>query len=429
MSFSFITVWQGMLHRVGLLWAFLALPRRQPIAPPKRHSIPILIWEMVIDSVASDMSGRRRWESKVANSLQSCSLTCRAWTPRSRYHLFHFIAMRCSNEHVEKLSTLLIQHPALESRIKVLVVKPDDHSIRGASLEEIPPVPGLLSQVPELRISTCYVAVMNAAKVEQSLCQFTSITTLNFYAVVLPSCDVLRRIILSFNALRSLIMELPEWSLIRTGPPSPIDSTCNTQIRLRELQITGQSGWLRDDHSIVFFQWLAKSGIVDSLQQLRLKYLVMTATRSCEAVRTVAAAASNTLEKLYIAPGPDLEFTEFGDVISQCSKLRVLGIAISYHRPSFKHLVSFLDHSSMFCPTLDLLFTRHPGGLDPGTDDWKSFDDLLQTRLWASLKVLGISQMPVEPTDASGLRNNIPRTCKRRIVYCWRGSELGYTPL
>ena len=254
------------------------------------------------------MSSRRRWESAVADSLQSCALTCRAWTPRSRHHLFHFLAMRCSSEQIDMLKNLLINHPALESRIKVLVIKPDERSIHGATLEEVPDAPGSLSHVPELRISKCYVTTTNAPKVERSLRQFTSITTLDLYAVALPSCDVLRRIISSFTAIRSLIMELPEWTLIRSSPPSPIDDTTNTQIRLRELHISGHSSWLRDDHSIAFFQWLAKSGIVDSLQQLQLKYLVMTTARSCEAVEMVVAAASRTLEKLYFAPGPDLDF-------------------------------------------------------------------------------------------------------------------------
>ncbi|KAK0437689.1 hypothetical protein EV421DRAFT_1827726 [Armillaria borealis] len=62
---------------------------------PIQSSIPMELIEEILDRVeclpdtqSHSSEGYKGWR---AATLDSCSLVCRAWLPRSRYHLFGFV--------------------------------------------------------------------------------------------------------------------------------------------------------------------------------------------------------------------------------------------------------------------------------------------------------------------------------------------------
>ena len=102
---------------------------------------PIEVFETVID-VTSDNPA----------SLRLLSLTCRAFLPRSRYHLFNCIVIR-SVEQMESSSELLDSRPWLPPLVQKVILSVQflqDSSIRNLRLLDVVPV-YLISHLPNLQ--------------------------------------------------------------------------------------------------------------------------------------------------------------------------------------------------------------------------------------------------------------------------------------
>lgn len=100
-------------------WELVSLasdPSNLPQLPPE-------LWERILDLCDTDVG----WEWDEAyldrqRAFAAFCLTCRAWLPRSRYHLFKHVLVR-SKEQVKQVSKLLSSIPALRTRVEVLEVR------------------------------------------------------------------------------------------------------------------------------------------------------------------------------------------------------------------------------------------------------------------------------------------------------------------
>ena len=102
---------------------------------------PIEVFESVIDSASDNPA-----------SLRLLSLTCRAFLPRSRYHLFSCIVIG-SVEQMESSSEFLDACPWLPLLVRKVILSvqvPEDNSIPNVRLLDVVPV-YLLSRLPNLR--------------------------------------------------------------------------------------------------------------------------------------------------------------------------------------------------------------------------------------------------------------------------------------
>ena len=270
--------------------------------------LPTIVCELVIDAVAAR---HRREISHVwtggldatVETLRACSLTCRAWTPRSQYHLFHFLTVQCSQKRVEKVVALLTRNPALESRIAVLVLKPARRT-----LNSIPPVLSkALPRVSEIRISQATVTLNSIYNIEAFLGSFAAITTLNLFACTFQSANDLRRVVAAMSNLRTLVIDRPEWRSTNPDPPHLI--SLPTGLRLREIFLSASAVWLEDARCSWFIHWLALSGAVQSLTMLVLIHAMIFNDGVLEAIRGVVEASAGALEELSWSPGTDLDYS------------------------------------------------------------------------------------------------------------------------
>ncbi|TFK87466.1 hypothetical protein K466DRAFT_111572 [Polyporus arcularius HHB13444] len=85
----------------------------------------------------------------VIPSLRNCALTCRAWRPRSRYHLVSSIQIRTRKDFAS-LCEFFERHRNLASLVKALTIFPSDEEPSPRSLVEVALVE-LLRQLPNLR--------------------------------------------------------------------------------------------------------------------------------------------------------------------------------------------------------------------------------------------------------------------------------------
>ncbi|KAH8091419.1 hypothetical protein BXZ70DRAFT_1079838 [Cristinia sonorae] len=112
-----------------------------PWAPPYGlPRLPVEVWERVIDHLADDAP------SRIRSSLIACSLVCRFWVSRSRYHLCtHDINLR-SNQSLLSFEQYLKSSRELPPRIFRLIIstKPgDDQSWVSSAPIRLPKLPNL----------------------------------------------------------------------------------------------------------------------------------------------------------------------------------------------------------------------------------------------------------------------------------------------
>ena len=103
---------------------------------------PIEVFDSVIDEASDNPA-----------SLRLLSRTCRAFLPRSRYHLFSCIVIR-SVERMESSSELLDACPWLPPLVRKVILSvqvPQDNNIPNLRLLDVVPV-HLLSRLPNLRV-------------------------------------------------------------------------------------------------------------------------------------------------------------------------------------------------------------------------------------------------------------------------------------
>ncbi|TCD63222.1 hypothetical protein EIP91_005835 [Steccherinum ochraceum] len=84
------------------------------IPAPQLISLPVEIWENVLDFVADGLEAR-------TSTLLACSLTRRAWVSRCRYHLFRTVTLSSCSD-VLNVVHLLSQSPLLAPRVTQLIL-------------------------------------------------------------------------------------------------------------------------------------------------------------------------------------------------------------------------------------------------------------------------------------------------------------------
>ncbi|KIP10661.1 hypothetical protein PHLGIDRAFT_208843 [Phlebiopsis gigantea 11061_1 CR5-6] len=266
--------------------------------------LPTIACELVIDFVARERPTEKVWENDALKTLRACSLTCRAWRLRSQYHLFRFLVVKCTQKHMKGIIALLDRHPALCSRIELLVIKP--RAVGDSLTDNIPPrITQRLGSVPEIRLSSCYIAP--GSRIDSYLQQFTAITTLNLFYVEFKTFEDMRRITMLFHNLTSLTINATKWRGYPDAQPSSI--VLPVKLRLRELYIAGSAKWMQDRRANALFEWLAQSGILSGLEILKLQNLMILTDASCASVRGVVEAALSTLTMVSFSPGPELDYT------------------------------------------------------------------------------------------------------------------------
>lgn len=156
--------------------------------------LPVEVWEHVIDELSIHLT-----------TLWSCALVCKAWQARSRFHLISKVTLR-NKQQVYRLSRLLDEHPALQTRVQTVRLRPDTlsgpmtHFMSFASMlaKKLPAVTSLWlfhsKWMPNTAQNNTFIHLSN----------FSSLSALSLRGVTFASPLILARLICSFPNLSSL---------------------------------------------------------------------------------------------------------------------------------------------------------------------------------------------------------------------------------
>ena len=166
--------------------------------PLDHHVIPIDVLEAIIDQACDH-----------PRSLRTISLTCRTFLPRARYHLFHRIIIR-NSEQMRSVPTFLHERPWLLPLVRAVTFDADRETLPYPyRLIEVVPVP-LLTKLPNLcRFEFYLVSYKPSLSLSRlTLCAFrmysTPVQHLELHRVGFSSIDDLMRYLSAFPNLSRL---------------------------------------------------------------------------------------------------------------------------------------------------------------------------------------------------------------------------------
>ena len=90
-------------------------------ASPLQRRLPVEIWERIIDLFAAELGT----SSRSRQLLVPCALTCRAWLPRARHHLYQLVYISCT-DGLDGIIQTLSHYPGLCDRVSILQIDGDD---------------------------------------------------------------------------------------------------------------------------------------------------------------------------------------------------------------------------------------------------------------------------------------------------------------
>ncbi|EMD34656.1 hypothetical protein CERSUDRAFT_107279 [Gelatoporia subvermispora B] len=104
--------------------------------------LPQELWEGIIDHLGSPLDRQ---------SVLSCALVCRAWLPRSRFHLFNTVYLRTPRQ-IRRLEEVMDEGPHLKPLVTEISLCLDENATK--SLFSLPDILSRLPQVKEVNIAS-----------------------------------------------------------------------------------------------------------------------------------------------------------------------------------------------------------------------------------------------------------------------------------
>lgn len=295
---------RSTVHWANYLWC------ARYTAPRQIRALPTEVCERIIDFVAEESPYYDLfdlWNTDVYETLLACALACRAWAPRSRFHLFRFLGASCSQHsprNVEGLYSMVKRQQYLQQYVEALLVKGDDQEL--PTMHTLPlKAPQLLTYLEYLRLADGILYLPPASIV--AMRQFTMVTQLSLERITFWSAHDLRRVICTMSGLQALEISWPTWKTphdLKTDehtryPPSPI--------RLTDIYIFAEVDAMQNGHLAYFIEWLARSGVATSLTRIGLWQLMIPDSRLLTAVQSVIETSKDSLSDLYLSWCPDVD--------------------------------------------------------------------------------------------------------------------------
>ena len=374
----------------------------------RRPVLPTEVCERIIDFVAEEyllISRARRWQIGVLETLQACALTCSAWTPRSQLHLFRFLGVQCakdSKKNVDEFFTLLERNQALQSYVESLCFSAE---VDGTTLLHVLPLRAtqLASEVKQLTLMKGTVCTPCASLFSICMRQFRAVTQLVLWDVAFRSVHDLRRVIDALHALDRLNMTRVTWQFART--PTTPTTYPRTKTRLERLWFKSDAAWLKDEQTIYFIEWLARSGLVSCLRRADFHHAMFVSDKMVTAVQTLLQACAESVQEVILSLGPEVDFStrksanitfdlihnserlQVGNTISLCHRLYWARFRCAFDSRAITRLVDMLNNVSQISfATLFLPFDEFPACQKANAQDWAALDGALQRAPWNSLK-------------------------------------------
>ena len=279
---------------------------------------PIEVSERIIDFVAQrkcnseDLyTGVTVWEDNVYTTLYSCSLTCRAWRPRSQFHLLRVASVKASIEGSRsygEMVTLFRDTPRLKDGVEVICVNGQDLTQPKLHLAPLK-IPLLLPNIPSLSLMEGSLYLPPVFDV--CMRRFTSLVELSLAGIIFHSPNDLRRTTESLRWLKSLAILVPEWQRLAPNAVPRAGPFPRSRVRLRHIEIMANANWILDPRTIHYLDWISSSGVISEVEQISLRGFMILDNTIMEAVDRIlwAAQVSPNLDIVYLNLGPELDLS------------------------------------------------------------------------------------------------------------------------
>ena len=283
-----------------------------------KRLMPTEVCERIIDCVASRRESNVGykvtglfWDFGVHATLQACSLTCRAWRPRSQHHLMRDMAVRASItgfRSFDDMRALLEKIPRLQENMEELTVEGKDLSVPRFHLVPLeiyialPRISRLVMRGGLVYMPTVFFVCMQ---------RFKDLTQLLLHETTFLSVHDFRRILESLRHLNTLAISFPKWLPHPRSRPPCTHPNRSSRIRLAILEINADAEWITDTRTVNFLDWLSISDSISEIQELRLSCIMLINDDIVAAVSRMLSAAQNssTLQNVHLLFGPDVDLS------------------------------------------------------------------------------------------------------------------------
>ena len=262
------------------------------------QTLPTEVCERIIDFVADRGEGADElWLARVFATLQACSLTCRAWVSRTRFHLFRIVGVGGHEKSLATFALFMDENPALHDFVDTFVMHGDSES----PVTELHLLPLKIPQlIPKTR--SIYIdggILYPPSPFFASMRRFVNIEQLTLFGVAFHSLHDLRRTICAFKNLKELVLSYLKWLPGQTSPPHP--PSADGKSHLSCLAIDGNEDWLSDSRSNLFLEWILRTKMISTLDSLYLVHCRVATDRLLEAVHDALQSCRESLMFLSVA--------------------------------------------------------------------------------------------------------------------------------
>ena len=273
--------------------------------------LPTEICERIIDFVAEENPHEfdvTIWNKDVYATLLACTLTCRAWVPRTRRHLFRFLGAKTTpndSRGLNALHDLLTQQVHLQQYVDALSLHSHGDATRSIHLLPLK-TPRLLPRLQRLHYSYGEVDIPPGAGFDVHMRQFSHVTVLQLTNVSFSSVHDLRRTVSALRGLAVLSLHRPTWRKECNLSGPALYPSCRT--RLKELWISAfYTQSTKDGNMFYFLQWLVRSSAAESLHRANLWNMTITHNDLSIAVYALLQKNTKTLVSVSLAWSPRMD--------------------------------------------------------------------------------------------------------------------------
>ncbi|KAI0783767.1 hypothetical protein C8Q75DRAFT_781926 [Abortiporus biennis] len=266
-------------------------------------TLPVEIWERIIDYVANDAATYYTTHSWRTLTLKSCALTCRAWTYRSIYHLNHIVTFRDS----PSVSRFKARFPPRDLPCRQVVSKP--RSMKKCSWVSSVPIQ-LNVALPLLTDLTLHHFDFNQAHTQliPLLSLARSLESIFLADVRFASGNQFKRLIDSLRHVNQLVLRDLEFaeSILTTRPTS----SRKREVPIQSLRIFADPS---EDNPPILFQLL--SPLAHSITRIAIDDDKLTPRGILELQKFIAACTS--LERFVLEiwnSSPDMPLSHIGKI-------------------------------------------------------------------------------------------------------------------
>lgn len=244
------------------------------------------------------------WDDPAA--LKACSLTCRAWVPSSRLHLFRTIRLQ-NAAHADSFQALLANAPVVARCVRRLTISADYKGVDqlGRAVEDDAWVSSVVSFVPKLqRVTTLGLSRLRwhalEPETQAALMElFKTVRTLFLFEVRFKASKDVLDFLCAFPVLDELYFHGVSWEVESPAPLEPADKDSLSSVIKREQERMQLSYLFLDVRSspTLVTEWLLNH---PSEQRLRTIQLCWREIENMKAVGDLLHASGASLERLLV---------------------------------------------------------------------------------------------------------------------------------